>query len=187
MIRNWHIIISGFTQTEARLHGCQRLWLKLMELANPQTCVIQPPWNHDWSALASRIENTSAPDVRITVYGYSWGCGNGVVNLAKELKSRALSINHAVLSDPVVYSSWPTWTAKFLTVFLRKSIDIPSNIKKVDWFRQTNGIPYGCDLVAAKASNTKIEPPTVLDLPHEAMDDAPQWHAKCIEVAGLAA
>ena len=194
MIRTWHITISGFTQTESRMHGCQRLWLELMDLASPQTCVIQPPWDHNWEALASRIANTSANDVRIIVYGYSWGCGNGVVNLAKALKSRAMVINHAVLSDPVYYSqhfsSWPWWTGigplvRGIGVLRRGTIKLPSNIRRVDWFRQTNGLPYGCDLKAENPQTQKINEPTILDLPHEAMDDASEWHARCLAVAGL--
>ena len=185
MIKSWSIIISGFTQTENRLHGCMGLWRSMMPLNQPDSIVIQPPWDYNWEHLAERIRLTSVPGVRVNIYAYSWGCGNGMVNLALELRKRAIMVSHAVLSDPVVYSSWPTWTAKFLTVFLRKSIDIPSNVRRVDWFRQVNGLPYGCDLVPAKNSTTEIREPVILDLPHEAMDDAPEWHQRCLEVAGL--
>lgn len=190
MIRTWHVVASGYTQHEGVLHGCQRLWLSLMALANPHTVVIQPPWDHDWDNLASRISLTSdLRDVRILFYGYSWGCGNGLVKFATALKARALRINHAVLSDPVYRSPWfdpiPVVGHAFRAfgVLRRGTIDLPTNIGIVDWFRQTNGLPYGCDLTGAN----DIREPVILDLPHGAMDDAPEWHRRCLEVAGLAA
>lgn len=189
MIRTWHIIISGYTQTEGRLHGCQRLWLDMMQLANPRTVVIQPAWNHDFSGLASRIQNASASDRRVLVYAYSWGCGNGLIKLAAELRSRAIDIDHAVLSDPVYHSqkfeSWPGvgHLMRGLGVLMQRKIAVPLNVRRIDWFRQTENIPKGCDL--SVAANTKLSNPVVLDYPHEAMDDAPEWHKRCLEVAGV--
>lgn len=191
MIRTWHIVKSGYSQTEGHLHGCQRLWLELKELSNPQTQVALLPWNHDFDSYAERIRLTSKPDVRILCYDYSWGSGNGLLRFAEGLQKRALTIDHAVLSDPVYHSqkfeAWPGigHLMRGLGVLLQRKITIPDNVKRVSWFRQLKNIPKGCDLVAANKTKTLIADPIILDYPHEAMDDAPEWHQRCREIAGL--
>lgn len=192
MIRTWIIAISGYTQTEGTLHGMQRLWLNLMPLNNPQTCIIQPPWDHNWEHLAERISLTSDHrDTRILVFAYSWGVGNGLVKFAAALKSRAMFINRAVLSDGVYHSqkfdAWPGLghLMRGIGVAMGRDIQIPDNVERVDWFRQKQTFPRGGNLVFTR--HTEHTEPVELDYPHVAMDDAPEFHERCLAVAGVSA
>jgi hypothetical protein len=197
MIRNWNVIISGRSQTEGTLHGCQALYYLMHDsVARPQNITIQPPWNHDFAALASRISNDPAMNVKINVYAYSWGCGNGLLKLAGALQKlskphRKLEIDHAVLCDPVYHSqrfeSWPGigHLMRGIGVLRAGTITIPSNVREVSWFRQKKTVPIGCDLRREKGAETIIHDGILLGgRGHDEMDDSPDWHFKCLKVAG---
>ena len=181
-IRRWHIPICGFTQSLDGPSGMDRLWRKLRPLASEQTSLIPPQrWRADWSALAEFIArhhpSVGVPDVR--VYAYSWGCGHGFASLARQLGRRGIPIRFAVLSDPVYHS----WCRPWRAMIFSPAIKIPTNVREVYWFRQRQNRPRAADLFAADPQGTKIHQPVLLHRNHEYMDDAPGFHALCLEVA----
>lgn len=185
MIERWHIPISGFTQSIDRANGFDRLWKKLRPLVS-ESCSLLPPqrWNADFSAIAEfvhRMRPQKSPDIR--VYAYSWGCGHGFMQLAKELKRRGLSISHAVLSDPVFHSWWRPWRS-VMTGKWSPPIIIPENVHQVYWFYQRQNRPQATELIA-KTGVTVIHAGVRLERNHEWMDDAPEFWAKCLEIAEL--
>lgn len=191
VIRRWLICISGFLQSEGRLTGMVRLWSNLRSQASAETAVELRAWNDNWSDLAELIwrfqPQQSDEEVQVDCFCYSWGCGHGFVELARELRKRGLRIRHAVLSDPVYYSrfcltrwlallqGWPTWG-------LTPRILVPDNVDRVWWFRQSMNRPAGHSLVPL-GERTVIEPPQVLACEHAFMDDARYFHDLCGQVA----
>ena len=184
-ITDWHIVISGFTQHEGQMHGCMHLAQTLRALSSPTTFVGLREWDSNWDRLAEYITLVGEPNARIRVYAYSWGCGNGLVSLATALCKRSLSIEHAVLCDPVYYSRVKLWLARFIGVLRRGTITIPSCVRRVSWLRQFENIPGGCDL-EGDAALTSIDAPIELKLRHEQMDEAEDFHRLALQVAGLA-
>ena len=182
MIERWHIPISGFTQSIDRANGFDKLWLKLRSVVNEETSLLPPQrWHADFAAIAAfihRMRPQKLPDIR--VYAYSWGCGHGFITLAKELDKRGLRISHAVLCDPVYHSWWRPWRA-MLAGKWSPPLVIPKNVHQVFWFYQRQNRPQATELIA-EAGGTVIHPGVRLGRDHEWMDDAPQFHTKCLEV-----
>ncbi len=180
-ILNWHIPISGFTQSIDRANGFDKLWLNLRPLVNEETSLLPPQrWNANFSGIAEFIHRMrpekQLPDIR--VYAYSWGCGHGFQRLSKELWKRGLVIRKAVLCDPVYHSWWRPWRSMIFS----PNITIRKNVNHVDWFFQRQNKPQGTTLVAA-TSWTTITAGVELNYNHAYMEDAPEFHAKCLEVA----
>ena len=65
----------------------------------------------------------------------------------------------------------------------RPVIRIPSNVRLVDWFWQRQNKPQGHQLVA-ESVRTRIMIPRLLKRDHAYMDDASEFHDRCIESAG---
>ena len=182
-IEKWHIPISGFTQSINRANGFDKLWLKLRSHSSSLVSLMSPqPWNADFSAIAEWIHRMRpeerTPDIR--VYAYSWGCGHGFVKLADELWKRGLKIDYAVLCDPVYHSWWRPWRAMIFSPEIR----IPKSVSRIDWFYQRQNHPQATTLKAT-SDLTIITEGVELNYEHEYMDDAPEFHAKCLEVAAL--
>ena len=182
MINTWHVPISGFTQTLDRSNGIHKLWIKLRSVVDKQTCIIHPQvWNANFAELAEFIwmmsQGNGVPTIK--VYAYSWGCGHGFVRLAKELRKRGLTIQTAVLCDPVFHSWWRPWRAMVFS----PNIEIPSNVEEVFWFRQYRNHPQATGLVEEDKDETNIHSPVVLDREHAYMEDAVEFHDMCLRVA----
>lgn len=186
MIRQWHILISGFTQSIDRENGFDRLWKKLRPLVSEHVSLLPPQqWKADFSAIAEFIyrmkpENT-VPDIR--VYAYSWGCGYGFLELAKQLNKHKLGISEAVLCDPVYYSRWRPWRA-IARGRWALPIKIPTNVTRVHWFRQFENRPQATELIG-DVNYTLVTKPVILKVKHAYMEDQIEFHTKCLEVARL--
>ena len=177
-ISRWIVPISGFTQSRSRSNGIDRLWLKVRDQANGTVSVVPPQhWNSDWEQWAgwiSRMSRGEKPEVFI--FAYSWGCGNGAIQLARELRSAAIDVKAMVFSDPVYHSWWRPWRAMVAS----PKILIPSNVGEVSWFRQQINYPRGTGLVS-ESTGTTIHEPITLHYDHQGMDDAGEFHDKCQE------
>lgn len=188
-IQQWHIVISGFTQHEGALHGCERLELKLRSIASPSVYVGLRTWRNDWAKLAEKMDRASAPSFRVYIYAYSWGAGNGFTKLAKELKARGLGVTRAVLCDPVycspAFSAWPgvRWLARGTGVLARRPIRVPENVGTVEYFTQAGTFPRGSDLVATRHS--RVTHLGQLPYAHNEIDDSREFHDRALEVAGV--
>ncbi len=181
-VTHWDIVISGFLQSEGKATGMVALWQLLRENAGPSRCVILKSWNDSWSDLAERIRRVGPKrsEPTVCIYAYSWGAGHGAITLAKELRTRGIRVAHMVLCDPV-YRSWLI-SFRWLAMLKSPNITIPDNVNRVSWFRQKKNRPAGHDL--HPENGTQIEAAVWLPLIHQDMDDAPEFHAKCICVAG---
>jgi hypothetical protein len=183
-IHAWHICIGGYRQHEGRMHGALRLWQLLGPLRRPDTVVSYRAWNANWREIAETIFLASdGGEPIIRVYAYSWGAGYGFIRLAKELRDRGIGIKCAVLSDPVYRS--PLISLRWLALFHWNRITVPSTVGEVWWFRQTLSRLQAHGLRPEAGASTIIHEPVTLVRHHYYMDDAPAWHAKCCEVAGM--
>lgn len=195
MVCNWRILISGFQQSRSGATGFETLWLAMRGIESPETIVVPCIWRDDFLGLADRIHRCSQPSLSrkpdIRVFAYSWGVGHGAMRFAKALRNRGLQVSHAVFSDPVYHSWRRPWAALFGRLIMPQIV-VPDNVIAVDWFRQRNNRPMGHDLCRHDSDGwgpgTGINDPVELDRTHEWMDDAPEFHAKSLEVAkgGLA-
>lgn len=182
MIREWHILASGFTQHNGEPTGMRRLWCDLYAaLAAPPCAVILYPWDTDWADVAAYVRGVSAAAPSINLYGYSWG-GNGVVQLAEALDREALSVDQMALCDPVWRQG--LWSLSWLSLMKDIKLKVPPNVLSVSWCYQRRNTPAG-HVPKATSGRTFIGDGILLDRPHEAMDDAPEWHAMAKAVAGV--
>lgn len=184
MIKNWHILISGFLQSEAERTGLEDLWLEMGALRAADTVVALKPWRADWRGLAKHMERVSdKADVIIQVYAYSWGAGYGFPSLARELARRGLKIRHAVLSDPV----WKPrlWVLSWLALTRWGVIRVPGNVGGVNVFVQRRNRPWGRRVVIENGTGPKrvATMKTLHGYVHGTMDEAAEFHARAMEVA----
>ncbi len=203
-VKTWHIVISGYSQTEGGRHGCELLALGLRRHSDPQTFVGLRAWNDDFEALASHIEFASAVSSggrggrpRIVVYAYSWGVGNGAVSLAWALQKRRIAIDELIACDPVYRSTFADpvpllgHLARGIGVLRKGDITLPPNIIRARSLIQANNTPAGCRLVKHPHGSTVIEP--AIDLTwrgyrHNDMDESREWFAAAMpEQHGAAA
>lgn len=184
-VATWHLVISGFLQTVGKPNGMVSLWRKLMRHNGPEAAVVPLKWNSQWWDIAELIWSVqpNGHDRVIRIYAYSWGAGWGAMELARQLDRRGMAVDHMVLSDPVFRSSW--LLGRWLALSELASIEVPANVRRVSWFRQTKNRPCGHNLAAADGQITVIQPPVVLSRTHQYMDDAEDFHAECLRVAEL--
>jgi len=182
-----HVLISGFQQTIARPNGVVELWKKMRTYASPSTSVNIWTWDSKWQDVAALMRMVAGPAEQplIFVYAYSWGAGWGFIELARELREYGLQIHHAVLADPVYRSNLlPTWlpiNALSLTRF--PTISVPRNVREVSWTYQRKNRPWGHTPIPQVAQLTKVNAPIQRPGPHDAMDNDPEWHQMCLNVA----
>jgi hypothetical protein len=189
VIRNWHIIIQGFKQDEDLITGCEYIWKGIRHLTGITTSIQLRHWNDNWKALAAFIDRNSTHGASIRVYAYSWGCGYGLVTLAKYLAERGLSIRHAVLCDPVWRWRWaPAWLSalSFRSIFRGQTVPINSNILEVSWCFQIHGTPRGHTPKAVNPDATIIHPGVLIKgASHTSIDEMPWFTNKALEVAAV--
>lgn len=185
-----HICISGFRQNEGEMHGIFRLSQDLIDKGfscNGHSRVLLYEWNDNWVNAANHIwaiQKLRRNPVHVNIYAYSWGAGYGARTLAKQLQGRGVRINCMVLCDPVYRSRWLTarWYAMIPSSWwVAPRIKMPDNVEEIYWFRQTYSLPQGHRVVASE--DTIMHLPVTLPFFHVHMDDAPEFHAKCLEEA----
>lgn len=180
-----NVCISGLTQTEARPHGIFNLSEKLIENGynSESSRVHLLPWSHDWAGYAERlwlIGQRRNCDLMINVYAYSWGVGFGALNLARELANRGIPIRCLVASDGVYRSPlksflWLSMLSRDWTT-VSPTIRFPENVEHGYAFHQSKNRPCGHRIY----SGDWLIPSTELDRTHQYMDDAPEFHDRCL-------
>lgn len=183
-VYEWHIIQSGFLQREDRPTGSVLLWRDFQDkYASSGVSIELRRWNEDMAALAEFIRLFRPPGSRPTIctYSYSYGGGWGLPRLARELGTRELEIDHAVMCDPVYRHWYPmgAWRAFVPSI----PIWIPESVRRVTWFRQYEDWPRGHDLEAENPDRTKIDPPVILRAGHVFIDDSDDYRNECHRVA----
>jgi hypothetical protein len=177
-------IIGGYTQTEGRETGCFKLEEKLLATLDdysPLSVRVRfSPWNDNWKDVAARLnalkEKYEADPFGLVVCAYSWGVGHGLVKLAKALTPYGITVDAAVTSDGI-YRHWFS-PGNWRVAIGDSRIHFPDNVMETTPFRQTQSIPAGRGI----ATTQQMFPTTTLRYSHELMDDAPEWHRKCIQV-----
>jgi pimeloyl-ACP methyl ester carboxylesterase len=136
-------------------------------------------WNSDWKAEAEFMFRLSDSNPRISVVGFSWGAGWGVMQLAKQLERRGLSIHHACLIDPVYRHPYLLGQWRAFVPWI--PIMVPRNVKRVTWWRQVMNWPRGHELVGLN-EKTRIEQPFYVPATHSNMDDQPRILDECYHI-----
>lgn len=189
-IRDWTIVISGFTQHVGRYSGMVRLAQRLIK-ACPKRRVEAYPWNTDWSQIAEWIllnRNGEAQD--IVIAGYSFG-GFSATLLASELERRGINVRSMVLCD-AVYRHWyrAGWWRSLVPW---SKITVPVNVEEVHVLRQTRPRvsfgrtgpiiqPAGHD-VEPLSSLTTVHGPVDLGVDHVFADDHELFHETALRVS----
>lgn len=193
MIKEVHQVISGFTQSDAKGSGVEQLWGKirreLIESGRISDSLVEiSVWNANWAAKAEKYWRLSAGgELKVFIYAYSWGCGNGFVQLSKQLRKRGIGVEHAVLSDPVYRSGLiPSWFPNWLQIAPLSMTDlvgikVPANVRRVDWYFQRQSRPQGNPPRLA-SSQTVLREGYEIQADHQYMDDRPEWHDRCLQV-----
>lgn len=183
-IRQWHVVISGFLQRQGHPNGMLRLAMQLHRQYASNDCMVELRlWQEDMKGLAEKIWLTRPADSRpprVKIYGYSWG-GAAALQLAEQLWDRSIDVEYVVLSDAVYRHRY--WLGNWRACWPFSSLIVPPNVRRVAWYRQRRNWPRGHDVIAATPHKTDITNGAILDATHAYMDDAPQFIAKCLEVA----
>jgi hypothetical protein len=179
-------LISGYTQTEENWNGVQELREKLLsELDDYSSLSVRirlDAWNAKWPAIARQIymlrERYSSEEFTVIAFAYSWGVGNGLMKFARNLDRFGVDIAKAVISDGI-YRHWFS-AGNWRALMGDARIVLPANVLSLEGFYQQTSIPMGRRPVSERAT---CDPWTKLRRPHVEMDDAQDWHRRCIEVA----
>jgi hypothetical protein len=190
-------IISGFTQSDKNWNGCHELReIVLSELDRYSGLSVRPRlyrWNENFAHIARQIHLRRLRYHRepfgVICFAYSFGAGNGLVKLAKQLKRYGIEIDTAVLSDGVYHSWLPTslWFLELRALLGLSRIRIPPSVQKVIAFHQEVSRPMGKLPIASPVQLNVERDWRQLELPHVEMDDALEFHAECVQVAADAA
>jgi len=160
-----------------------RLWRWMSEeCSRTDTRVELRSWNDNWRQLAELMSRVRPPcDMpAVNVYAHGRGAGYGVMELARQLRRRGISVRQMVLSDPT--RRWTGQWLRWLTRTPAAAIEVPDNVVRVVWFRR-RGRPAGGDVVAQDAGRTMIEPEAWSDVPQQYMDDLRAFHLECERTA----
>ncbi len=182
-IANYHIVISGFLQTEGKPNGMIRLWRDLHKShAGPDTLVLLRTWNDNMNTLAEFIWRLAADNVSVKIYGYSWG-GAAAMRLARGLQRRGINVLNMVLSDAVYRHGY--WLGNWRALVPFSCLTVPSNVKVVQWFRQQGELwrISGHTVIAEDPNKTWILPAHIALCSHAYMDDLPVFHTQVEFVA----
>ena len=185
-----HQCISGFTQSQKRIHGVFELAEKLHDRGfnNTISRVSLRPWDSDWAEVAESIfllGRHHKANVIVNIYAYSWGVGWGATQLCKELKKRGIQVHCLVASDGVFRHPNPLmrWTSLLRRDLRFSPVIRVSNVTNVVWFRQANSRPQGHTIVGGKDFSGLIYESTELSVAHAYMDDAEQFHNAALVLA----
>lgn len=158
-IRTFIYLLGGFTQHVGHDTGMMRLWVELFRWRDRRidSCMMLMPreWNDSIESMAAMLDRHAVEDRgqrRVILCGYSYGGGWTAPGLARELKNREQDVDLMILIDPV----WRArlLPAKALSFTGRMRVSIPSNVRRVLAWRQTNGGPF-----SPKGSALKIADP----------------------------
>jgi hypothetical protein len=179
VIERWFDLISGFSQDRDDPCGMDGVWLGLRPIASPTVSLGIHCWNDNLKGRAKFIKRNSVPMPVIDIAGYSYG-GYAAIELAQHLAKLGLPVRHLILCDAVRRFH----VAKWFSLTQWTKLTVPANVQACTYFRQSEDIPAG-HRVVAESGRTRLIDGGFLPLGHNAMDEAPEFHAACAAVAGL--
>lgn len=185
-LRRVVIVVSGFRQHVGAANGSIELWAKLRgEHHNGVVLVDLRDWRERWDRYAEFLWRQRPKDgalPSIVICAYSWGAGYGFLKLAGELGKRGLSIDRAVLCDPVYRHGY--WLGQWRALLPNQRIVVPANVRRVDWCYQRRSLPAGHAVVAADPRLTEVTDGIPLPwVTHSYADESPVYHALALEAA----
>lgn len=195
-----HFAISGFRQNAESWHGIAELVERLRQDGHAlEACsrVVYQPWCADWSAIANHawlLGDFYGVRPTVAIYGYSWGGGHGAMELARELGRRGIEVRAMVLADPVYRPrsalawlySWRALCNLAWPIVGEPLIRVPGNVREVWSFHQTQDRPSGHKMISdSRVNGPTIYPRELLRTTHAYIDNAPEFHAKALEIARL--
>lgn len=144
-------------------------------------------WNADMKQTAHVILHRKP--AKIIHVGFSYGCGEGLIQFAKHLRRRAVGIDLAILIDPVVRYRF----LKPLSMLANHSFRVPENVRAAQLWRTVNWpsffSPWGRN-IEPRSSETEIlkrivygsaESLAKYDPPGEHRQNADVWHTNIDE------
>ena len=184
------ILISGFTQHRGYAHG----WYQLREALLSQgfsSGVGQRVWLETWQVSTRRLADSIQiltslyGNVRIGIYGYSYGGGYGALRLLRHLAKKKLGVEKLVMADPVFRPSWlprPLPSPLSLLPFdIQPKIRLPKNINDLIHFYQNVNVPQSPYLITAAVTGCVEH--RELNVPHQMVDDHPEVHRAVLKFA----
>lgn len=181
-VDRWIICIGGFTQKLGEQTGTHRLWLRLrMMFGEPATQIEFCQWNSDWKDIANLVLNSRGNcRPRVDIIAYSWGAGWGFTQLATLLARRGISVQTAVLCDPVYRSPWLSF--RWRSIFMTPAVDVPANVGKVWVVYQDQDFPIrGCELRTDPNGTAIMARRRLVGIDHESMDETDEFYAMAQE------
>ena len=199
---NWIVFGSGYMQHMGdEIQGMPALAAEFEERYSGVARVDLRRWDDDWNDLAEWIFRrcSETENIKLLCICYSWGVGFGFKKFAEACRIRGISINGAVLADPVAHlggrfchriglsqvaAFWPPRSPCFKSV-RRLRLRLPDNINKDNtyWFVQENSLLRGHDVywedTKEMAANKKVLKFRV----HGYMDEAPEVRECAIDLA----
>lgn len=184
------ILISGFTQHRGYAHG----WFKLRESLLSEgfsAGVDQRVWLETWQVNTKRLADSIQiltslyGEVRVGIYGYSYGGGFGSMRLLRQLERKSVQVEKVVLADPVYRSNWlprPLPSPLSLLPFdIQPKIRLPKNIGDLVHFYQNVNVPQSPYLITDAVSGYVEH--HELNVPHQMVDDHPDVHRAVLKCA----
>lgn len=205
-IPNWIQFIPGYMQNRAVTNlGLPLLAHEFYERYD-QTGLARvefDEWYSDWDAQAEWVRRLSFGCVapKLLVIAYSWGVGFGALRFCRALRDRGLEVEHLITSDGVWHLGGPlchkfklSQVMAFYPFFpcfdkalRRMKLHVPDNVKGIDWYIQNNARCCerlrGHEMVWQDSGETCPNRHPVRYRIHNAMDECPEFWARCIEVA----
>lgn len=181
-MKQWSVVISGFTQNRSRESGSEILWRKLQAYADHEHYVEVRKWKSNWKRVALFIHRNLDEDGIINIYAYSWGAGWGFRKLERELKKLGRRVHVAVLCDPVYRNPWmPSWLPLnpiSMTLIPRISV---VNTDHVFWLYQRLNYPRG-HAPKTKDPSINIHRGILINVVHVDADKSLRYHNLCLEI-----
>jgi len=184
------ILISGFTQHRGYAHG----WFKLRELLLNEgfsSGVDQRVWLETWQVNTKRLADSIQiltglyGNVRVGIYGYSYGGGFGSLRLLRQLAKKNVQVEKVVLADPVFRPAWlprPMPSPLSLLPFdIQPKIRLPKNIGDLVHFYQNVNVPQSPYLITNAVSGNVEH--RELHVPHQMVDEHPDVHRAVLKCA----
>jgi hypothetical protein len=185
-------IIEGFRQDpEGWWNGCHELReFFRKEFDHYSRCTLDiklSQWDSDFEKSVQDLveirKRYKVPRERFAIglFPFSWGVGHGVPAYGKQLKRYGFQANVCVPCDGVYYRDdvllgfLGSWTG----ILGDDRIKFPDNVLHTIPFFQKQDIPHGRGIATTQSMEQAIELPYI----HTQMDDAPEWHLKCVEAA----
>lgn len=195
-----HLVIGGFGQYRGKLAGVDYVVDALDRFRQPGVRVSLLPWSHDWKAEAGYIRRHAPLDTRdqqplVCLYAYSWGVGNGAVQLARQLQRREIGVWGLISCDGVYHhrAVLCRWLPQWRSLWPGSRIWLPPNVRRggVRVFRQRNGLPSGHEIVdhhghayhAEEIHDVLRDNRFVERASHFNLDESPRWHRACVDLA----